>query len=159
MTETGSPDPDSIQPGSAVIMHYTLSLEDGMQVDSSHDGEPLHFIMGDGSLLAGLELVLYGLKAGESQDILISPQDAFGFPDEENIHIVARSDFDPAMELEPGLIIEFTTPSGETTPGAIRAIEGDAVTVDFNHPLAGHTIRFEVEILEVRPPLTTPGSA
>jgi len=83
---------------------------------------------------------------------MISPRDAFGYPDEENIHSMPRSDFDPSVKLEPGLIIEFTTPSGETTPGAITAVETDTVTVDFNHPLAGHNIRFEVEILDVKPP-------
>lgn len=156
MTEAGMPDADSIQPGSEVCMHYTLRLEDGMEVDTSRGGEPMCFTMGDGSLIQGLELVLYGLRAGERQDILISPQDAFGFPEDENIHTMARSDFDAGLELREGLIIEFTTPSGEITPGAIRAIEGDVVTVDFNHPLAGHSIRFEVEILSVRPP--TPGA-
>ncbi len=152
MTEFETPDADTIQPGSRVTLHYTLRLEDGMEVDSSRGGEPMAFVMGDGSLIEGLELVLYGLRAGDRQDIMISPRDAFGYPDEENIHSMPRSDFDPSVKLEPGLIIEFTTPSGETTPGAITAVETDTVTVDFNHPLAGHNIRFEVEILDVQPP-------
>ncbi len=144
----------TIGPGSEVTMHFTLSLVDGTIADSTHEGEPLRFVMGDGSLIEGLELVLYGLKKGDRQCLSIEPRDAFGFPDEENIHTMPRSEFPPDMELEAGLIIGFTTPSGEEVPGAIKEIKGDDVVVDFNHPLAGHEIIFDVEIIEVKPGLS-----
>ena len=132
-------------------MHFTLSLADGTVADSSRDGEPLRFVMGDGTLIEGLELVLYGLKAGDQQCLSIEPRDAFGFPEEENIHTMPRSEFPAEMQLEPGLIVGFTTPSGEEVPGAIQEIKGDEVVVDFNHPLSGHEVIFDVEILEVKP--------
>jgi FKBP-type peptidyl-prolyl cis-trans isomerase SlpA len=141
----------TIGPGSEVLMHFTLSLADGTVADSTRDGEPLRFVMGDGTLIEGLELVLYGLKAGDRQCLSIEPRDAFGFPDEANIHTMPRAEFPGEMQLEPGLIVGFTTPSGEEVPGAIQEIKGDEVVVDFNHPLSGHEVIFDVEILEVKP--------
>ncbi|MDH3947484.1 MAG: FKBP-type peptidyl-prolyl cis-trans isomerase [Gammaproteobacteria bacterium] len=147
----------TIGPGSEVLMHFTLSLADGTVADSTHEGEPLRFVMGDGSLIEGLELVLYGLKQGDRQCLSIDPRDAFGFPEEENIHTMPLSEFPADIQLEAGLIIGFTTPSGEEVPGAIQEIKEDEVVVDFNHPLAGHEIIFDVEILEVKPGLSIGG--
>lgn len=147
----------TIGPGSEVLMHFTLSLADGTVADSTREGEPLRFVMGDGTLIEGLELVLYGLKVGDRQCLSIGPRDAFGFPDEENIHTMPRDEFPTEMQLEPGMIIGFNTPSGEEVPGAIQELKGDEVVVDFNHPLAGHEVIFEVEILEVKPGLSIIG--
>jgi len=147
----------TIGPGSEVLMHFTLSLADGTVADSTREGEPLRFVMGDGTLIEGLELVLYGLKQGDRQCLSIEPRDAFGFPDEDNIHTMPRSEFPDDMQLEPGVIVGFTTPSGEEVPGAIQEVKGDEVVVDFNHPLAGHEVIFDVEILEVKPGLSLTG--
>ena len=147
----------TIGPGSEVLMHFTLSLADGTVADSTREGEPLRFVMGDGSLIEGLELVLYGLKQGDRQCLSIEPRDAFGFPDEENIHTMPRSEFPENIQLEVGQIIGFTTPSGEEVPGAIMEIKDEEVVVDFNHPLAGHEVIFDVEILEVKPGLSING--
>ena len=152
MTRMQTLDDDQIRPGSRVTMHYTVRLEDGMVADTSREGEPLTFTLGDGSVVPGLELALYGLRAGDTQTLAIAPQDAFGFRDPDNVHTLPRSEFPADMELEEGLIVEFATPSGETTPGAVRRVGKDEVEVDFNHPLAGHEITFEVEILSVAPP-------
>lgn len=141
----------TIGPGSEVLMHFTLSLQDGTVADTTRDGEPLRFVMGDGTLIEGLELALYGLSEGEQQCIIIGPRDAFGFPDEDNIHTMPRSEFPKDLQLEVGQIIGFSTPSGEDVPGAIMELKDDEVVVDFNHPLAGHEIVFEVEILEISP--------
>jgi len=140
-----------IQPGSEVVMHYTLTLEDGTVADTSRDDQPLCFTMGDDTMIAGLERVLYGLKPGDHQVLCIAPPDAFGYPDESNIHTMPRADFPEDMELEPGVIIEFGLPSGEPVPGTVAELRDDEVVVDFNHPLAGHEITFDVEILTVDP--------
>jgi FKBP-type peptidyl-prolyl cis-trans isomerase SlpA len=142
----------TIESGSQVLMYFSLALEDGTIADCTDDGEPMRFTMGDGTLIKGLELALYGLKAGDHQSLVVGPDVGFGFRDDEAIQVLPRSDFPADMELEPGLIIGFSTPSGEEVPGAIVDIEGDDVHVDFNHPLAGHNVRFDVEILEVTPP-------
>jgi FKBP-type peptidyl-prolyl cis-trans isomerase SlpA len=141
----------TIGPGSEVLMHFSLSLADGTVADSTRDDEPLRFVMGDGTLIEGLELVLYGLKKGDRQCLSIEPRDAFGFPDEDNIHTLPRSEFPADMQVEVGMIIGFSTPSGEEVPGAIQEIKDDEIVVDFNHPLAGHEVIFDVEILEVKP--------
>ena len=141
----------TIGPGSEVLMHFSLSLADGTVADSTREGEPLRFVMGDGTLIEGLELVLYGLKKGDRQCLSIEPRDAFGFPDEDNIHTMPRGEFPADMQLEAGMIIGFSTPSGEEVPGAIQEIKDDEIVVDFNHPLAGHEVIFDVEILDVKP--------
>lgn len=148
---TGTTDEKLIEPGSEVVMHFTLTLKDGTVADTSREGDPFRFTMGDGSLISGLELALYGLKEGDTQVLAIDAQNAFGFPDEANIHDMPRSEFPADMELEPGLIIEFSTPSGEAVPGAILEVGDETVKVDFNHPLAGHEITFDVEILSIDP--------
>ena len=140
-----------IRPQSRVVMHFSLTLEDGTIAESTFDSDPLEFVMGDGTLIGGLELALYGLKPGDRQRLTMQPQDAFGFPDPESVHVMPRSEFASDMELKPGLIIGFTTPSGEEVPGAVLEVRDDEVKVDFNHPLAGHELIFDVEILEVQP--------
>lgn len=149
----------TIGPGSEVRMHFTLSLRDGTVADTTRGGEPLRFVMGDGTLIEGLELALYGLREGERQCLTIGPRDAFGFPEEDNLHTLPRSEFPADIELEVGQIIGFSTPSGEEVPGAIMELKDDEVVVDFNHPLAGHEIVFEVEILEIAPAKQEPGRA
>jgi FKBP-type peptidyl-prolyl cis-trans isomerase SlpA len=141
----------TIGPGCEVQMHFTLTLEDGTVADTTRNDEPIQFVMGDGTLIEGLELALYGLSQGEKQCIAIEPRDAFGFPDEDNIHSLNRNEFPTDIQLEVGQIIEFSTPSGEEVPGAIMALNDDEVVVDFNHPLAGHVIVFDVEILKISP--------
>jgi FKBP-type peptidyl-prolyl cis-trans isomerase SlpA len=145
--------PDSplrIAPHAEVEMYFSLRLEDGTVVDSTEGDEPLHFTLGDGTLVDGLELALYGLQAGDHQTLRIGPENAYGFPDPSNVHPMPRADFPPDMELQPGVIIEFTTPAGDEIPGMITEVGGKQVTVDFNHPLAGHEITFEVEIISVK---------
>lgn len=142
----------TIGSGCEVQMNFTLTLEDGTIADASEENEPLCFTMGDGTMIEGLELTLYGLKVGDRQCLSIDPREGFGFPDDENIHRMPRAEFASELPVEPGTIIGFSTPSGEEIPGAIKEIEGDEVIVDFNHPLAGHTITFEVEIVDIKLP-------
>ncbi len=144
----------TIGPGCEVTLHFTLTLADGTVADSSREGEPLTFTMGDGSLIEGLELALYGLKAGDRQVVTLDPREAFGFPDPDNVHRLPRSEFPADMAPEEGQIVAFSTPSGEEIPGAIMEVNENEVTVDFNHPLAGHEIVFDVEILAISPAKT-----
>ena len=105
--------------------------------------------MGDGTLNKGLEMGLYGMKAGEEDTMTMSPEQTFGFHDPDNIHDMPLTDFDPAMDLQEGIIIGFTTPAGDEVPGMIRSVGADKVAVDFNHPLAGHELTYKVRILDV----------
>lgn len=139
-----------IAPGSRVIMHYRLAMEDGSVVDSTwDDDDPIAFTIGDGTMAAGLDDALQGLKKGDHVTLHIAPEQAFGHKDTANIHSMPREEFDPQMPLEPGLVIGFTLPNGEELPGMVLEVEEESVLVDFNHPLAGHTVIFEVMILDV----------
>jgi FKBP-type peptidyl-prolyl cis-trans isomerase SlpA len=140
-----------ISPASTVTLHLSLALEDGTVAETTFEDEPLTFTMGDGTLVEGLELGLYGLKAGASQRLVLQPEQAFGLHDPGKRHRLARAVFPADMELEPGIIIGFDTPTGEELPGTIVSLADETVEVDFNHPLAGRVVVFDVEIIAVYP--------
>ena len=143
--------PKTIEHGSLVRMHFSIYLEDGTVAETSRDdNEPIEFRVGDGTMVQGLELAILGLKPGDKQTLQIGPEVGFGFRDEENIHWMPRSDFAEDMPLEPGVIIGFDTPAGDELPGMVVEVDDEEVKVDFNHPLAGREITFEVEILDVK---------
>jgi len=141
-----------IAPGSQVTMHFSLALTDGTEAASTFGDEPTTFTMGDGTLSEGLEMALYGLMTGAEQILTLEPDQAFGLRDEAKIHPMPLGDFGPEMELEPGLVIGFSTPDGEELAGIVLDIGEDKVTVDFNHPLAGNQVVFKVEILDIQNP-------
>ena len=132
-----------------VVINFTLTLADGTVVDATEENEPMQLRVGDGSLIEGLEQTLYGMKAGDHQCVSIDPRDGFGFADETNFHEMPRSECADEIDLQPGRIIGFSTPAGDDVPGTVREVKGDTVLVDFNHPLAGHEIIFDVEVLSV----------
>jgi len=139
-----------IDQASKVTMHYSLSLEDGTLVDSTFGaGEPLTFAMGDGTLIPGLEYAVIGLKKGDRQSLNIGPDVGFGYRDEAAIQEMSRSSFGSEMELKPGVVIEFDSPAGIQVPGTVLEVSEDTVKVDFSHPLAGRTVIFNVEIVDV----------
>jgi len=140
---------DEIQPGSRVKIHFTLSLEDGTEALSTLEEEPLECVLGDGTLREGMEMALYGLRAGEEQLITLSPEQGWGSRDPELIHNLPRSDFPQEMSLQPGLTIAFDSRDGEEMAGTILSLDAQQVEVDFNHPLAGRNVLFWVKVLEV----------
>jgi FKBP-type peptidyl-prolyl cis-trans isomerase SlpA len=137
--------------GSTITLHLSLTLEDGMVAESSFDDEPITFTMGDGTLVHGLELGLYGLSAGDTQRLQLTPEQAFGLYDPANAHQMLRAEFASDIELQPGVIIEFVSQEGDAIPGTVISFNDEYVELDFNHPLAGHTIIFDVEIIDVVP--------
>jgi FKBP-type peptidyl-prolyl cis-trans isomerase SlpA len=143
--------PEAIARGSRILMHYRLHLADGTPVDASTPGEPLPFVLGDGSLDAGLEQFLLGMRAGERAVLLVRPGEAFGRRDPGNLHPIPRAEFPAGMALAEGTVVGFATPAGLEVPGTVVEPGPEAVLVDFNHPLAGRALRFEVEILAVEP--------
>jgi len=125
-------------------------MKDGSVADSTHNmGKPAQLVIGDGSLSDNFEKHLIGLEAGQNKAIELSAQDAFGMPNPDNIHHMDRTKFVGEAEVEVGTIMAFTGPDGAEIPGIITEVAGDSVTVDFNHPLTGHDVTFEVEILTV----------
>ena len=130
-----------------VELHFSLSLENGEEIDTTRRGNPATFEFGDGSLLPGFEAALVGLKAGDDVRIVLEPDAAFGHTRKENVQSIERQRFS-GLSLEPGLLVSFAGPGGEL-PGVVRFVGDDEVEVDFNHPLAGRRIVFEVSILEI----------
>jgi FKBP-type peptidyl-prolyl cis-trans isomerase SlpA len=141
-----------ITPDSIVTLHHQLGYTDGSLLEDTFDQEPMTFRLGTGELAEGLELSLMDLGEGEEQTLDIGPDLAFGFTDEAMIHQLQRNEFAEDLELEAGLIIEFSTPSGETVPGTILDFDDEKVKVDFNHPLAGHVVRYRVKIVQIENP-------
>ncbi len=138
-----------IERHSRVTLHYRLGLTDGQVLEDNFDDDPMTVQLGRGEMAEGLELALLGLREGEEQTIDIGPDLAFGFVDETLFRRIAREEFDPAFELERGLIIEFATEDGQTLPGTVIDFDEQIVHIDLNHPLAGQTVRYSVKILEV----------
>ena len=137
----------AIAEGSTVSMHFTILLESGEQVDTTRDGRPATFVVGDGNLPPGFEQHLIGLVPGDDRRFEIKPEDAFGPHREENIQWLPEGRFGE-MDLEVGLMVSFAQADGEL-PGVVRSIENGRVEVDFNHPLAGKRLLFDVSIIGV----------
>lgn len=142
-----------IDEGMEVTLHFTLKLEDGTVVDTTKDKTPAMFQMGDGNLPPGFEHPLKGMTDGENGTFEIAPEHAFGQHNPQNIQRMKRDVFDDE-EPEIGTVMSFADANGDELPGVISEIEENMVVVDFNHPLAGRTLTFEVEILGVKPATT-----
>ena len=138
-----------IGPDREVTLHFAIKLEDGNVVDSTFDKRPASFRFGDGNLLPGFELAIQGLKSGDKRSLIIEPENGFGQPNPQNVQIMPRDQF-TEMELGEGLLVIFRDAAGGELPGVVKAFNDQQVTVDFNHPLAGKRLTFEVEILEVK---------
>lgn len=139
-----------IAQGSQVTLHFAIKLENGDVVDSTFDKQPASFTVGDGSLLPGFEMALYGLKCGDQRSLPITPDQGFGQSNPQNVQVMPRSAF-AAMELSEGLLVIFNDAANAELPGVVKAFDETHVTVDFNHPLAGKNLTFDVEIIEVNP--------
>ena len=137
--------------GTRVVLNFSLSLEDGSEVDSNFGGEPVEFTIGDGNLLPGFERQLFGMSAGDRQIFTVQPENAFGQINDNNVQLIPRKQFDDDFELEIGLLYSFADASGGELPGMILSFDEGEVEVDFNHPLAGRTIMFDVLVHRVEP--------
>ncbi len=143
---------EEIMPDSVVTLHFKLGLEDGTEAFDT-ENEPMTCTMGDGTLQPGLELALYGLRAGDEQTITLTPEQAWGERNPELLREIPRSDFPVGSMLEAGQILAFSLPDGEETTGTVLIVESDQVLVDFNHPLSGHAVVFYARVLEVNNPI------
>lgn len=141
----------TVGPGTEVTLHFTLRLDDGEVIDSTAEQGPATFVVGDGNLLPGFEKALFGLATGAKEKFKIAPEEGFGRPNPNNVQWVPRDQFPPDVELSEGLVVSFADAQNAELPGVIAKIGEQQVEVDFNHPLAGRDITFEVEIVDVSP--------
>jgi len=146
---------DTIQSNAYVVLAYTLRDEEGEVLDSSSvdlvpDGEPIEYVHGYGMLVPGLEAALVGLKKGEAKKVVVSPEEGFGDRDDELLLEVDKSDFPKPDKVKVGDEFIAESPDGDEVPMRVVEVKDDSVVVDANHPLAGMTLHYEVEVQEVR---------
>ena len=159
----------TVQKGDKIKVHYTGKFEDGTIFDSSEmdmhhhhhhheDGEecnheheltPLEVEVGAGYVIPGFDNALLGMKVGEKKPVKIAPEDAYGQPYKEMIITVKMNQFPPTPKPEVGMDLQLTGQDGSVIPAVIVAINGDDVTIDANHPLAGKTLIFDLTLVEI----------
>lgn len=140
----------TVGPQREITLHFAVRLMSGEELDSTFGKEPATFVWGDESLPERFERSLLGLKAGDKRSVFLSPEEAFGEPNPDNVQYFRREEFPDQDELAPGLVIQFTDAAKSELAGVVIAVDDEWVTVDFNHPLAGRELTFEVEIVEVK---------
>ena len=136
-----------VGPGTRITLKFALYLKDGELIDST-DNRAASCVIGDESLLPGFERAMFGMRAGQKEVFDISPEDGFGMSNPDNIHIMQAELF-KEVDKKEGVVVSFADPHGLERPGVISRVLGDTLEVDFNHPLAGKELIFEVEILAV----------
>tara|TARA_B110000483_G_scaffold192258_1_gene228549 strand:+ start:14798 stop:15238 length:441 start_codon:yes stop_codon:yes gene_type:complete len=142
-----------VSPGTLVHLNFAIRLEDGSLIDSNLDKDPVKFEVGDGSLLFGFERQLFGMKAGEAAVFPVGAEDGFGVHNADNIQKIKAAQFEE-IEPEIGMIMGFSDPARGEVPGVVCEIGDEYISVDFNHPLAGRKLEFEVKIHSVEPAQT-----
>ncbi len=141
-----------IKDGVVVSLNYTLRLSDGEIVDSSEEEGPLEYLHGYGEIIPGLENALTGLTVGDSKKVVVPAAQAYGEMDMDAFEIVPRTMFPDDMELEEGQVLSLRdAETNELFDASVAEIRENEVMLDFNHPLAGETLHFEVSIPALRP--------
>ncbi len=140
-----------IGPGMQVELHFAIKLTDNTVVDSTFDNEIATFVVGDGNLLPGFEQSIMGLAPGDRKEILLTPEQGFGEGVSDNLRTISKHQFPQDIELLEGVVVSFTGPGGHKLPGVVKQVDADTVEVDFNHPLSGRNLIFEVQIFNVAP--------
>lgn len=138
----------TVQPTSLVTLHYCIALENGQPLINTFDGTPATLQLGAGELLPTLENLLLGLAEGTRHNFVLQPEEAFGPHRADLVERVKREHM-PNEEIVAMSIMEFTAPDGSRYSGLVREIDEQSALIDFNHPLAGKTIRFDVEVIGI----------
>jgi FKBP-type peptidyl-prolyl cis-trans isomerase SlyD len=133
-----------------VSMHYTLTNNEGNVIDSSEGRDPLAYLHGAGNIIPGLEKALVGKVQGDEINVKVDPAEGYGEIKPELVQIVDKSAFQGVEKLEIGMNFDAQAPDGSMIRIIVTKIEGDSVTIDANHPLAGETLNFDVKIVGVR---------
>ncbi|WP_286236955.1 FKBP-type peptidyl-prolyl cis-trans isomerase [Neptuniibacter halophilus] len=133
-----------------VLFHYALVNAEGEALDGSRAGEPLPYLHGHKNIVPGLEEAIDGREAGERFQVTLPPEKGYGLRDEDKVQLIDRASFAEFSELEEGMVCQMEDDNGELQLVAVTKIDPEEVTVDANHPFAGMTLNFDVEIMEVR---------
>ena len=137
------------QDGDTVRIHYTGTLDDGTQFDSSADREPIEFTLGSKSVIPGFESGVSGMQVGEQKTIHIPAEEAYGQRNENLVEEVPLQQFPEDMQLQIGMHLQAQSPNGESFNVVVTALGEERATLDGNHPLAGEALNFELELVEI----------
>lgn len=143
--------PKIIEDDVVVTLDYQLKV-DGENIDSSDDAGPVEFIQGRGNIISGLEKVLYGLKIGDKKVVIVAPVDGYGEVDPEAFMDVPRSELPDDIPMEVGVELEMQNEEDETIIAVIDTVTKDTVRLNFNHPLSGKELHFDIEVIGLRQP-------
>lgn len=138
-----------IADNAVVTLHYKLHLGDGVTIDQSDPNDPLVYLHGNGDIVPGLEAALVGLSKGARKDVVVGPDEGYGERDPDGVEVLPMSEFED-QPVEAGDEFWAEDEDGDEISVTIVKVEGDQVTVDYNHPLAGKTLHFSVDVLDVR---------
>lgn len=137
------------KPGDTVRMHYSGSLADGTQFDSSRGRDPLEFQLGSGQIIPGLDQAMTGMEVGDTKQVAVAPEDGYGDRDPARVQAVPREQIPDHIPTAPGTQLQMETPDGQTVPVVVAQENEGEVTLDANHPLAGQHLTFDVELVEI----------
>jgi FKBP-type peptidyl-prolyl cis-trans isomerase SlyD len=135
-----------------VTLHYRLTLDDGSLVEESSADDPLSYLHGYDNIIPGLEEALDGMSIGEKKLVVVEPDDAYGEYDPDEVVEVDRADLPPDLQPEIGMMLAVPDEDGDHDVAQVTEVEADYITLDFNHPLAGQRLHFDVTIAELRDP-------
>jgi FKBP-type peptidyl-prolyl cis-trans isomerase SlyD len=139
-----------IEPQKVVSIDYTLKDDDGNVLDSSQGSEPLSFVYGSGAIIPGLEKALEGKATGDEVSVTVEPEEGYGNYDESLIIQVTKDKFQDPDNVQEGMQVQAQSQDGHTQILTVKSVDGDQVTLDANHPLAGQRLSFDVAVAEVR---------
>ena len=136
--------------GSKVQVHYVGSFEDGTQFDNSRvRGEPLEFEIGSGRMIPGFDEAVKGMKVGETKEITLAPEQAYGEFQEKLVRTFPQDGFPEDLECEVGDMVQVPTTNGAMLPAKVEQIENSQIILNFNHPLAGLDLNFQIELIKI----------
>lgn len=135
--------------GDTVKIHYTGTLDDGSQFDSSAGRDPLEFTVGSGQVIPGFEQAVEGMAVGDTKTVNIPAEDAYGPHHDQMVQDVPKSALPDDLEPEVGMTLQAQGPDGQFLDLTVTAVEEDSITVDGNHPLAGKALKFDLELVEI----------
>ena len=138
-----------VKEGDVVRVHYTGTLTNGEQFDSSVGKDPLEFTVGAGQMIKGFDAAMPGMAVGEKKTINIAPEDAYGVKNEEAIIEFPKEHVPAYMKLEPGMQLTLSDQAGNPVPVVVMAVKDDVIILDANHFLAGEALVFDIELVEI----------
>ncbi|WP_333712350.1 FKBP-type peptidyl-prolyl cis-trans isomerase [Yoonia sp.] len=136
--------------GDTVSIHYTGTLDNGDQFDSSAGRDPLEFVVGSGQIIPGLDAAIPGMAVGDKKDVNVPAAQAYGEHNPDNQQAVPRAQIPAEIPVEIGTQLQMQTPQGQVIPVTVADVTEAEVTLDANHPLAGKDLNFAIELVEIK---------